>query len=133
MKQGVSAGGTIIKRINNKPHLLLIKFDEYETVGFAKGHVKNNESLEEAAIREVFEETGIKAKRIIKKIGVVKRLSGEKDEMKTIHIFLMEAEKYDHHPSTDESYGWFTIKEALRKMAFQEEKELLDKVKDKLV
>jgi diadenosine hexaphosphate hydrolase (ATP-forming) len=132
MKQGVSAGGVIVKEIDNNTHILLIKFDKFGTLAFAKGHIKKDESLEDAAIREVLEETGIKAKSVIKKLGVVKRMSAEKDEMKTIHLFLMETDDFNHSKA-DEDYGWYMVDDALQKMAFPEEKEFLNKIRDKLI
>lgn len=54
--------GTIPWRItdNNSVELLLIKqFINKETWGFAKGHINDGESIEECAVRETLEETGV--------------------------------------------------------------------------
>lgn len=59
-------------------------------------------------------------------------MSAEKDEMKTIHLHLMETDNYNRSKS-DEDYGWFTVDESLKKMAFPEEKEFLKKIKHKLL
>lgn len=131
MKKGVSAGGIVVKNTKGIPHVLLIKFPKYKTLAIPKGHVEKGESLEQAAVREVQEETGLGSLRIVKKLGIVKRLSAEGDEMKTIHIYLMETENYNHGES-DEEYGWFTFGKAINKMAFPEEAEFLKKVRNKL-
>ena len=55
-----------------------------------KGHPEGNETLEQAAIREVFEETGIQAE-IILKLGSIdyEFTAGRKVIAKTVHQFLM--------------------------------------------
>jgi 8-oxo-dGTP pyrophosphatase MutT (NUDIX family) len=55
-----------------------------------KGHPEGNETLEQAAIREVFEETGIHAE-IILKLGSIdyEFTAGRKVIAKTVHQFLM--------------------------------------------
>ena len=131
MKKGISSGGLVVKTIDNKTHFLFIKFDKYKTIGFAKGHVEKGESLRQAALRETEEETGLSDLRIIKKLGVFKRLSSEGDEMKTIHMYLMKTDNFEHNKA-DQNYGWFTFDEAIKKMGFVEEKEFLRTIKDKL-
>lgn len=45
---------------NDKNQVLLVRFSS--RIGFPKGHVEKGERLEETALRETYEETGIKAK-----------------------------------------------------------------------
>lgn len=61
----ISAGGIVIK--DNK--ILLLQTSHGRWV-LPKGHVEVDESLRQAAVREVFEETGIRA-RIERKLGWV--------------------------------------------------------------
>jgi YD repeat-containing protein len=55
-----------------------------------KGHPERGESIEQAAVREVFEETGIEAE-IVSKIGEINYSFkvGQKRIHKTVHHFLM--------------------------------------------
>ncbi len=53
-----SAGGVVIRTIDGVRHALLIR-DPYKRWGLPKGHVEDGESLPEAALREVREETGL--------------------------------------------------------------------------
>jgi len=128
MKKSVSAGGIVIKNIDGKPHVLMIIFEEFGTLAFPKGHVEKREKLKETALREVKEETGLSGLIIVKKLGSLKRMSVEGDEMKTIHFYLMETENYKHGKA-DENFGWFAINDAVRKMAFPEERDFLKKVR----
>lgn len=47
-------------------------------------------------------------------------------------MFLMETDNYTH-ANADKDYGWFTVDDALPKMAFPEEKEFLSSIRDQLV
>lgn len=57
-KKEISAGAIIYKRVNNQL-LFLVEHMSLGHFTFAKGHLENNESLEEAALREIKEETSL--------------------------------------------------------------------------
>jgi 8-oxo-dGTP pyrophosphatase MutT (NUDIX family) len=77
MKNATSAGGVVFRDIDGKPHVLLIIFDNGTGLSFPKGHPEGKESLEETALREVEEETGLTGLRIIRKLGIATRLGIE--------------------------------------------------------
>ena len=134
MNKVVSAGGVVIRNDPNRQILLTI-FTHIKGLGFPKGHVESNETIEDAAIREVTEETGITKLKIIKKLGVIKRKSTEIDGtpvLKDIHMYLMETNNPDFHQPAEEKYDWFDINDAIAKMAIEEDKEFLIKIKDEI-
>ena len=53
-----SAGGVVVRLDHGRPLFLLIR-DSYRNWGFPKGHLKEAENPERAALREVGEETGL--------------------------------------------------------------------------
>jgi 8-oxo-dGTP pyrophosphatase MutT (NUDIX family) len=57
-KQETSAGGVVFRLDGDDPLYLLIR-DSYQNWGFPKGHIETGERAEDAALREVREETGI--------------------------------------------------------------------------
>jgi len=131
----ISAGGIVIKVVEGKPHVLLIIFPDDNGLGFPKGHVKEEESYEDTALREVTEETGLKNLKVIKKLGVVTRPTVEDDGTKVekdIHLYLMKANDYNHSEA-DENYDWFEIEEAINKMGFPQEAEFLKSIKSELI
>lgn len=87
-----SAGGVVIRERDGEREILVI-FDRYGFVAPPKGHPEPGESLEQAAVREVFEETGIEA--VVRQgLGPVRyRFPGRDGSgpvQKTVHFFLME-------------------------------------------
>ena len=95
MKKETSSGGIVFRTNKNKCQVLLVKHASTSYWGFPKGLVGDfdkNESLETAALREVEEEGGIKAKIIIQqpiKTGYQYQWQGKLID-KTVFYFLME-------------------------------------------
>jgi 8-oxo-dGTP pyrophosphatase MutT (NUDIX family) len=89
----VSAGGVVIKKIKGVFKVLVIHRNQMNDWTLPKGHQKKNESLQETAIREVKEETSIKAFPV-KYIGCTTyKFIDEKKKVfyfRTVHWFLME-------------------------------------------
>lgn len=111
MKKEFSAGGIVYKKIQNPPRLrsgqakskilkkrivwLVCQHSQHKGWVFPKGFIGDHidgESIEETAVREVEEETGVKAK-ILKKLkkpaGYFYVWKGEK-RYKTVYYFLMK-------------------------------------------
>jgi len=86
--KAVSAGGIIIDEKNR----VLILQKRNGCWVLPKGHVEEGENIEETAIREVEEESGIKAK-IIKFIGEIE----------------YHAEATEFHPEEDKKVLWFLM------------------------
>jgi len=124
MNKVTSAGGFVIK--DNKVLLLVLDSGKY---AIPKGHVEAGETFEEAAIREVEEETGVKAE-IIRYLGDYTRPSVENDDTvveKTIKIYLMKQIGYTEKIH-DENSAWINIKDAINNMHFEQEASFLSAI-----
>ncbi|GAG48071.1 unnamed protein product, partial [marine sediment metagenome] len=91
-KREFSAGGIVLKREKGRLKILLIK-DGYGRWAWPKGNIGKGELSEDAALREIEEETGLKKLRIVEKIDRINyfyRLHGTVI-YKTVYLFLMEA------------------------------------------
>ncbi|MGO0060508.1 NUDIX hydrolase [Brevibacillus fluminis] len=89
----ISAGGVVYKEENGELQFLLIE-DRYGKRTLAKGKQEPGETLEENALREVWEETGVSG-RIIKPLHTVHyqykhAKTGELVD-KEVHYYLIEA------------------------------------------
>ncbi len=134
MKNEFSSGGIVYK----EDQFLLVensrmKNPEEKWWGFPKGHLEEGESNEEAAIREVEEETGIKSE-IIQKIGQSKYNLTKNGEnvFKVVTIYLMKYISGDLKAQLEEVSNviWLPYEEALKKLSYPKDKDLLKKAKE---
>ncbi|MBN3039194.1 MAG: NUDIX hydrolase [Candidatus Omnitrophica bacterium] len=130
-KREFSAGGIVFRNTDKAFEVLLIK-DAYGRWTWPKGHIDQGESSQEAALREVGEEVGLRNVRILKKVGRTNYFFRLKGELifKTVFFFLMEADKKDAiQVETDEieDAKWFKPELALKKVEYKGAKEMLDK------
>lgn len=132
MKREFSAGGIVF---NNRGQVLLIKVGAMQDKStkyweLPKGHIDAGESSKEAAIREIDEETDIKAE-IIEKIGDSKYTSTFRGEkiFKIVTYFLMKYVGGDPKPQEGEieEVKWVDLEEALKLLSFSADKTLLKK------
>jgi 8-oxo-dGTP pyrophosphatase MutT (NUDIX family) len=96
--------------------------------GLAKGGIEEGESFEDAAIREVREETGIEAV-IEASLGQTRYFYVWQDVRirKTVHFFLMRATGGDEQDRDDEmeEVKWFPPDRALKRASYRGERDVL--------
>ncbi|NPV52120.1 MAG: NUDIX hydrolase [Firmicutes bacterium] len=118
-RREVSAGGLLIW----DGRVFILKNHRLEWV-LPKGKVEPGETHEEAALREVREETGIEA-AIVSKIGETKyvyisEITGEAVD-KTVHWYLMRPSGYDFKLNYEEGFtegGWVPFEMAVDRLTF---------------
>ena len=93
-----AAGGLVLREAQTGLQALLIH-DRYGHVGFPKGHLEFGETWEDAAVREIFEETGIKS-RILSPLGDVEYpiIKNGLTIRKQVRLFLLEAIEEQDEP-----------------------------------
>ncbi len=90
MKKTLSAGGIVL----NKDNLVLVVSQNGNSWSLPKGHIDEGENELQAAIREIYEESGINELELIKELGSYERYrigldgSDDKSELKTMFMFL---------------------------------------------
>ena len=127
----VSAGGVIYREQQGQIYIALIHVPR--RWGLPKGHVEPGERIDETAVREVREETGLRGK-IQRKLGSIsytyraKSKEGEAIRIsKRVTFFLLryvEGEVQGHDHEVDEA-RWFLIQQALRKLVFATERKMV--------
>lgn len=131
--------GTITYRVKDgKYQFLVIYRENFDDYSFPKGHLEEKESLEEAALRETTEETGVSAKIEGFLDSFEYQVSEEKNGLKAdiirrVYTFigLVDSHKKDFK-NTDEKEGltrieWLTYEEAYQKLTYENNKALLTK------
>jgi 8-oxo-dGTP pyrophosphatase MutT (NUDIX family) len=121
-REEVSAGGVVVRRVAGAVHVLLIR-DPYKNWGFPKGHLEAGESPEQAACREVAEETGV---RVATGLATLDRIDWHfrfrgRLVHKTCHFFLMETQDDATAPQAAEGITacrWAPFDEALQLVAY---------------
>jgi len=134
-----SAGAVIFRRERKegKTFYLLLRYPvsvrstKKEYWGFSKGHVEKGENLEETAIRETKEETGLAGIKLIK--GFQERekyffTKGGKKVYKTVTFLLAETGTKNITISSEHlDSQWLPFREALARLTFKNAKEILEK------
>lgn len=132
MLREISAGGVVW---NSKTKKILLIKDSYGRWALPKGIIEKGETSEQAAIREVQEETGLKNLEITEKIGSIKFFyqMGSEKIFKIVIFFLMETKDTElKHEWKIKDARWFEPKEALEKIEYENSKSLLSKAVEKL-
>jgi 8-oxo-dGTP pyrophosphatase MutT (NUDIX family) len=129
IKYEVSAGGLVLRRSGIGYEVLLIGRGTPRLWSLPKGHVEARETHEQAALREVREETGCWAEIITKlsEISYAFYINRSKHK-KSVHFYLMRylsGDTANHDHEVDEA-AWFDIKAAKKALKYINEIRLID-------
>jgi len=137
LQKQTSAGGVIFKKNDNSFQIILISVRNGQAWCLPKGIVDKGETTEEAALREVSEETGLTG-RIIDKLGEINYWYYIKEEnikcRKKVYFYLMDyisGDTADHDIEVDEA-EWFSLETALKKVSFKGDRTIIEKAIEKL-
>jgi len=129
----VSAGGLVVDS-TGRLGLLIGRRDLKDATGkrilwsLPKGHIEEGETPEEAALREVQEETGI-VSVIEKSLGVIDFwfMAGGKRIHKTVHHYLFRESGglLAAQESEVDEVAWFPLAEIVDRLAYPDEKKLI--------
>lgn len=100
-----------------------------------KGHIEEGETAEAAAIREIREETGISGS-IVAPLGIIDFwfMAENRRVHKTVHHFLLRAESGELSSDDAEvdSVEWVPLEDMSTRLAYADERRLMDRVQDLL-
>jgi 8-oxo-dGTP diphosphatase len=122
-----AAGGVVLRRVDGHVLTALVHRPRYDDWTFPKGKLLDEESFEEAALREVLEETGLEC-RIDTELPPSYYADGE-GRPKVVRYWLMEpSDGGDRLQPTDEvdEARWFTAAEARTILTYDRDREVLD-------
>ena len=136
VEKAVSAGGVVFRHGEPGIEIVLCGRAAERLWALPKGTPESGESLDETALREVREESGLGV-RIIGDLGSIdyefaRPAQGVRFE-KTVHHYLMEPDgsgSTDEHDHEYDQVAWFTASEALRVMSYRSEVEVVRRALD---
>lgn len=125
----VSAGGVVVRLVQGRPHVLLIR-DPYRKWGLPKGHLEEGEDSQQAALREVCEETGLNDLILGPDLGEIDWTFRQRGRLvhKFCRFFLMSSARSDTRPEVAEGISecrWLPVEEALRTIAYDNARVIL--------
>lgn len=137
MEREFSAGGVLIRRIRGVPHLAAIRPQGKPagTWALPKGNLDGGETPAETALREVWEETGVRG-RLLEKLGDVRYTYTRRDGtrvFKVVSFYLLAAGR-GRLGAIEEAMRvevaearWLPLEEAPRLLAYGGERQMAAK------
>ena len=128
----ISAGGVIYRRLRGQPVVCLIATQGGQVWQLPKGLIERGEKPEEAATREVAEETGLQGE-LLRRLDKIEYWyvwddGGERTRIhKLVYFFLFRyvgGSTEDHDEEVDDA-RWFPLAEAQERLSFENERRVL--------
>lgn len=128
-----SCGGLVVSVDNGMGFVAMIATRGRSRWGLPKGAVTKGETPEEAALREVLEETGLRA-TILRPLDTIEYFFRAGDTLirKKVDFYLMRYDSGDMKPQLSEvdDVAWVEIHDAVDRSSFDSERKLLELVRD---
>jgi len=135
MRNEHSSGGAVVALRDGIAHVAMIATRGRSRWGLPKGAVTKGETSEEAALREVQEETGLEAK-IVKPLDTIEYFFRAGDSLirKRVDFYLMQHTGGTMTPQLSEvdDVEWVPLSEAIERASFDSERKLLETAQQSL-
>jgi CYTH domain-containing protein/8-oxo-dGTP pyrophosphatase MutT (NUDIX family) len=119
-----AAGGVVVR---DGPRVAVVHRPKYDDWSLPKGKLDDGESFEDAALREVWEETGIRG-RLLDELDSV-HYRDQKDRPKIVRYWAMQplegADAFEPNDEVD-LLEWLTPEEAAERLTHERDKELVE-------
>jgi 8-oxo-dGTP pyrophosphatase MutT (NUDIX family) len=130
-RRAVAAGGVVYRLGSEGIEVVLVARHREGLWALPKGTPEPEETLEETAVREVREETGLET-AVLEALGTVRyyflNRDGERVD-KTVHHFLLEPTggSFERHDHEFDHVGWYDVHEAQRRLTHRNQLHILDR------
>lgn len=127
MKIEKSCGAVVFRKKDYKPQILLIRHVNGGHWAFPKGHVENDETEEQTALREILEETGLSVK-VDTAYRKVVTYSPKKDVIKDVVYFVAIADENSSAVAQESEISqvkWVDMNSAVEYVSFDNDKKVL--------
>ena len=130
-----SSGGAVISFREGVPYVALIATRKKTRWGLPKGAVASGETSEQAALREVLEETGLEA-AVVKPLDTIEYFFRAGDALirKRVDFYLMNYVAGELTPQLSEvdDVEWVELSEAIQRASFDSERKLLEQAQHEI-
>lgn len=135
VRNASAAGGVVVRGSGDDVEVVVAGRQSDRTWVFPKGTPARGETVEETALREVREETGLEV-RIVRPIGAIEywfAVPGERVH-KSVHFFLMTAHGGDvsRHDHEYDDVRWVKVDEARALLSYDTYRDMLDRALEAL-
>lgn len=114
-----AAGGVVYRPARERAQVSVVHRPKYDDWSLPKGKLDEGESFEEAALREVEEETGMVC-RLVRGCGQVEY------PVSDVRYWLMEPIAGKFRPGAEiDELRWVTVDEALQVLSYEEDRAIL--------
>lgn len=131
VEHAVAAGGVVFRIAPSSIEVVLVSRRREQLWALPKGTPDPGETIEETAVREVREETGLET-AILELLGEVRysftsRAGNRVD--KVVHHYLMQPTggSFDNHDHEFDDVDWYDIHEAQRRLTHRNQLHILDR------
>jgi 8-oxo-dGTP pyrophosphatase MutT (NUDIX family) len=130
VRDALAAGGVVLRGTGEEIEVVIAGRDSDRTWVFPKGTPDRGETIEETAIREVREESGLDVE-IVRPIGAIDywfAVPGERVH-KIVHFFLMRSNGGDvsRHDHEYDDVRWVTVADARRLLTYDTYRDMLER------
>ena len=129
VRDAVAAGGVVLRDRDGRLEVAIAGRESDGTWVFPKGTPDRNETIEQTALREVAEETGLEV-RILAPLDTTQYWFASRGVRfhKRVHFFLMEATGGDvsRHDAEYDVVRWVSVEEAREMLSFENYRQMLD-------
>ena len=121
-----AAGGVVWRRGEGSLEVAVVHRPRYDDWSLPKGKLDPGEGFEEAALREVEEETGLRC-RLGRFLGET-TYTDRKDRLKLVRYWAMEPDDGEFTPNEEvDELLWLEPGEALERLSYDFDRELVSK------
>ena len=119
-----AAGGVVVRQGERGTELCVVHRPRYGDWTLPKGKLDLGETFEEAALREVREETGLRCS-LVRELESTRYTDG-KGRPKIVRYWLMEVEGGEFEPNDEvDELRWMTPAEAIAALTYERDRDLI--------
>jgi 8-oxo-dGTP pyrophosphatase MutT (NUDIX family) len=121
-----AAGGVVLRQDGDGPQVLLVHRVRHDDWSLPKGKLDPGETAAAAAVREVWEETGVRAELGPELPSVHYLVAGEPKRVRWFHMSATDGDPHERTPDKEVDMArWVPVEEAAELLTYDHDRQLL--------